>query len=48
MPASLFSKIRSLAEAYFRLRASLLFPLLARLGASALEDQAKSVIRGYI
>jgi hypothetical protein len=26
MPASLFSKIRSLAEAYFRLRASLLFP----------------------
>ncbi len=48
MPASLFSKIRSLSEAYFRLRAALLFPLLAQLGASALEDQAKSVIRCYI
>ena len=48
MPASLFSKIRSLAEAYFRLRAATLFPLLAQLGTSALEDQAKSVIRGYI
>jgi hypothetical protein len=47
-PASLFSKIHSLSEAYFRLRAAILFPLLAQLGASALEDQAKSVIRGYI
>jgi hypothetical protein len=45
MPASLFSKIRSLADAYFRLRAIVLFPLLARLGTSALEAQ---VIRGYI
>jgi hypothetical protein len=48
MPASLLSKIRSLSEAYFRLRTTVLFPLLARLGTSALEDQAKSVIRGYI
>jgi hypothetical protein len=48
MPASLFSKIRSLAEAYFRLRATILFPLLAKLGSSALEVQAKSVVRGYI
>ena len=48
MPASLFSKIRALAEAYFRLRAAALYPLLAKLGTSAVEEQAKTVVRGYI
>ena len=48
MPASLFSKIRALAEAYFRLRAAALYPLLAKLGTSAVEEQAKTVIRGYV
>ena len=48
MPASLFSKIRALAEAYFRLRATALYPLLDKLGTSAVEEQAKTVVRGYI
>ena len=48
MPASLFSKIRTLAEAYFRLRAEALVGLLDMLGSSSPEEQAKAAIRGYI
>jgi hypothetical protein len=48
MPASLFSKIRALAEAYFKLRASVLENLPEMLGNTALEEQAKAAVRGYI
>jgi hypothetical protein len=48
MPASLFSKIRALAEAYFLLRAESLRSLLDLLGTTELEEQAKSAVRGYI
>ena len=50
MPTSLFSKIRTLAEAYFQLRATILQPLVTSplLGDSPLEEQARSALRGFI
>jgi hypothetical protein len=46
--ADLFSKIRVLAEAYFRLSATVLQPLVDQLGNQPLEEQAKAALRGYI
>ena len=48
MPSSLFVQIRKLALAYFSTRARALLPMLARLGASPLHEQAKPVIRAYV
>ena len=47
MPASLFSKVRVLTEAYFRLRASVLLRILDKLGDTPLEEQAKTALRSH-
>ena len=48
LSATIVSQGRALAEAYFKLRAKELLPLMSQLGASPLEEQAKTVIRGYV
>jgi hypothetical protein len=47
MPALLFSKVRVLAEAYFRLRASVLLRILDKLGDTPLAEQAKTALRSH-
>ena len=47
LPVSLMSKIRDLGAAYFTLRAASLLPMLAKLGNSALDQQASAAILGY-
>jgi len=48
LPTSLLAAARALGEAYFLTRAQALYPLLGTLGASELEEQAKTIIRAYI
>ena len=48
LSATLLAQGRTLAESYFRLRAKDLLPLLSQLGSGPLDEQAKTVIRGYV
>ena len=48
LPATILSQGRALAEAFFVLRAKVLIPMMALLGTSPLEEQAKTAVRGYV